>query len=278
MFCYSFSIVHGATLFSSVIRGNSSTLKAKISIFLEKAKGVCEPHQVHWVTHLQYQKQRLHSSCFAREFAQNQLNQDQRVFTWMCILFWVVFFPFESLRMGYEYSASGKILLSPLQNVKLKAIGGTQPFSLSNIELHWDREEKGSVFEEWKTWWRETEQVSFCLRKRATEHDRRMEWGSWLSNLGAICLHAACPSQRPTGPDYFPWQACCLQCSRWFTFRCGTDQHRILGAEQSKSKVWTLSLITNYRLDGEGWSFPRGGVSQASNQTKKRSQGHFHLW
>lgn len=45
-----------------------------------------------------------------------------------------LFFPFESLHMGYEYSASGKILLSALQNVKLKAIGGTQPFSLSNIE------------------------------------------------------------------------------------------------------------------------------------------------
>lgn len=46
--------------------------------------------------------------------------------------------------MGYEYSASGKILLSPLQNVKLKAIGGTQPFSPGNIEHH-SEAERGSV-------------------------------------------------------------------------------------------------------------------------------------
>lgn len=59
----------------------------------------------------------------------------------------VFFTPFESLHMGYEYSASGKILLSPLQNVKLKATGGTQPFSPGNIEHH-SEGERGSVLEE----------------------------------------------------------------------------------------------------------------------------------
>ncbi len=96
-----------------------------------------------------------------------------------------------------------------------------------------------------------------------------MEQGGWLSNLGAICLHADGPSQRPAGSCYFPWQACCLQCNRWFTSRRGTDQHPILGAEQSKSKVWTSPLITNYRLDGEGWSFPRGWVPSGPKSDQK---------
>lgn len=77
------------------------------------------------------------------------------------------------------------------------------------------------------------------------------------------------PFQRPGGPGYFPWQACCFQCNRWFTSYRGTDQHPILGAEQSKSKVWTSQLITNYRLDSEGWSLPGGWAPQASNQSKK---------
>ncbi len=131
VFCYCCIIVQGSTLFSSATSGSSSTLKAKISIFLGKTKVVrvfqCSNYflslsniQVHRVAHLQYQKQKLYSSCFGKQFAQlNSTIQDQR----MCILFLGCFFPFESSRMGYEYSASGKILSSSLQNVKLKAIG-----------------------------------------------------------------------------------------------------------------------------------------------------------
>lgn len=81
-------------------------------------------HRVHRVTQLQYQKQRLHSSCFGEEVCANQLSQDQSMFTKMWILFLGCFFPFESLRRGSEYSTSGKILLFPLQNVKLKSKWG----------------------------------------------------------------------------------------------------------------------------------------------------------
>lgn len=140
------------TLFSRATCSSSAALKAKRSIFLGKTKDcVCfnsqnyflslSNIQVHWVAHLANQKQKLHSSCFGRERAQiNPTIQDQRPLTWMCILFFGCFSPFECLRMGYEYSASGKILLSPLQYVKLKAIGGTQLFRPSNTERHRGRE------------------------------------------------------------------------------------------------------------------------------------------
>lgn len=62
--------------------------------------------------------------------------------------------------MGYEYSASGKILLSPLQYVKLKAIGGTQLFRPSNTERH--RGERGGECVRGMR--------DFVKRDRASEH------------------------------------------------------------------------------------------------------------
>lgn len=112
-------------------------------------------------------KNRLNSSCFGREFAQiNWTIQDQRVFTWMCILFLGCFFPFESLHMGYEYSASGKILLSLLQNVKVKGIGGTQPFSLRNMEHHWEGERKREVCQRNERLCEERQSIWVCAWER----------------------------------------------------------------------------------------------------------------
>lgn len=85
-----------------------------------------------------------------------------------------------------------------------------------------------------------------------------MESGGQLSNLGAICLHAAAPLQRPADSCYFPWQACCLKCNRWFTSLCWSGKHSKSG--ESKSTVWTSTLITNYGLDIKGWFFPGGWV------------------
>lgn len=150
-FCY----CKADTLFSCATCSSSAAFKQKEVFSLGKQRDyVCFSSQnyflslsniqVHWVAHLPNQKQKLHSSCFGRERAQiNPTIQDQRLLTWMCILFFGCFLPFECLRKGYEYSASGKILLSPLQNVKLKAIGGTQLFSPSNTERHWG--ERGGV-------------------------------------------------------------------------------------------------------------------------------------
>lgn len=64
-----------------------------------------------------------------------------------------------------------------------KANGGTQQFSPGNIEKREREMKKESVLEEWKTWWRESEQVSMCLRKRATEHDR-----GWSKEVGWATL------------------------------------------------------------------------------------------
>lgn len=145
MFCYCFLIVQGLALFSSGTSGCNSTLKAKISIFPGKTKAV-DVFQLFSVS-VKDLSPPSHSSVvyktetpfflFWNRVCTNQLNhpRSENVHMSMYSVFGL-FFPFESLRMGYEYSASGRILLSALQNVKLKAIGGTQPFSLSNIEHH----------------------------------------------------------------------------------------------------------------------------------------------
>ena len=136
-------------MLNSATSGGSSTLKAKLSIFLEKTKGL----RVFSAFKL-FSPSVKHSSPPSRSSSvsktetplfllwervcTNQLNhvRSENVHTNVYSVFRVFFSPFESLRMGYEYSASGKTLLSPLQNVKLKAIGGTQLFSPSNIEHH----------------------------------------------------------------------------------------------------------------------------------------------
>lgn len=146
MFCYCFFVILQA-LFSSATSGGSSTLKAKISIFPGKTKRVCVLLFKLFSVSVKDLSPPSHSSAVSKtetpffllweRVCINQLNHPRSEIVHMSVYsVFGLFFPFEFLRMGHEYSTSVRILLSALQNVKLKAIGGTQPFSFSNIEHH----------------------------------------------------------------------------------------------------------------------------------------------
>lgn len=47
---------------------------------------------------------------------------------------------------------------------------------------------------------------------------------------------------------------------------------------QSKSKVWTFPLITNYRLGGEGWFFPGGLSPSGLKSVQKEKPMHLLCW
>lgn len=85
----------------------------------------------------------------------------------------------------------------------------------------------------------------------------RTEQEGWLSNLAAICLHAAVSFQHPLGIHSFPDKLVASSAKGDLALSV-TDRHSVLGVVRSKSKVWASQLITNYSLDGEDWSFPGG--------------------
>lgn len=121
--------------------------------------------------------------------------------------------------------------------------------------------ESKSLLKHW-----ETERESMCLSKRVTAHDRGWGKGGWLSNLDAICLLAASSLQHLAVSCYFPWQACCLLCGRWFSSHSRADQHSILGADRVNQKS---GLTLNHSLQAEGWSSPWARVPSGFKSVRK---------
>lgn len=75
----------------------------------------------------------------------------------------------------------------------------------------------------------------------------------WLSNPGAICLHAAGPPRTVLqARAIFPDKLVASGAIGDLPLAVALTNIPFWEQEWSKSKVWTSPLITNYRLDGEG--------------------------